>query len=112
MVVVFQVFQAVTPGRRPLMLHLLHKRPVQVVEQSLSTFTSEPPAPPPILITEQEVLFATAAAAAIPPPVGPHHHWPDVPHLHMQLPKPRPTYPGREAGYFETARMSRAMEHL
>jgi hypothetical protein len=33
-------------------------------------------------------------------------------HIHIGLPGPQPHYPHREASYFETARMSRQMDHL
>ena len=33
-------------------------------------------------------------------------------HIHIGLPAPRPHYPHREASYFESARMSRHMDHL
>lgn len=84
------------------MLHLLHKRPPGDVEMVASAV----PAPP---------IVITAVPAPAAPPHG-HLHWPDAAHLaamgHIHLPQPRPTYPRREGGYFETSRLSRAMEHL
>jgi hypothetical protein len=32
--------------------------------------------------------------------------------IHIALPEPRPHYPRRDPNYFETARMSREMDHL
>ena len=69
----------------------------------------------PVLITENQVAFSTAAAA----PVGSgRRRWLDtilvggLGRILTALTKPRPHYPRREHAYFETARMSRAMDRL
>jgi len=71
----------------------------------------------PVLIREQEVVFSAAATAVLPPATT-VRHWratrlvAAIGHIHIGLPGPRPLYPHREASYFESARMSRQMEHL
>ena len=69
----------------------------------------------PVLITQNRVAFSTAAAA----PVGStRRRWLDTSltaglgRILTVLTKPRPHYPRREHAYFETARMSRAMDRL
>jgi hypothetical protein len=69
----------------------------------------------PVLITQNRVAFSTAAAA----PVGStRRRWLDTTltaglgRILTALTKPRPHYPRREHAYFETARMSRAMDRL
>jgi hypothetical protein len=75
------------------------------------------PTPPPVLITEQQVVFATAAAASLRP-APPHPRmaarvFAAVRRPYCALPEPRPIYPScGGAGYSETARMSREMDHL
>jgi hypothetical protein len=72
--------------------------------------------PTTVLVTEQEVAFSTAAAISVPPATT-RRRWPG-PTLTaaigriLTLPEPRLRYPRRDPSYFETARMSRAMEHL
>ncbi len=82
-----------------------------------TTTTLEPVSPSPVLITEQEVVFTTAAAA-LAPSGAVHRHRPGtrgfaaIRHIHIALPEPRPIYARREVSYFESARMSRLMDHL
>ena len=81
-----------------------------------SATTLEPVSRTPVLITEQEVVFATAAAAVVPPGTTHRHRLGTFVsafgRIHIRLPAPRPIYPRREASYFESARMSRLMDHL
>jgi hypothetical protein len=112
-------------------LHSLPDRPVPDVEPASAavsmrinrlglhktTIDSARDASTPVLISEQEVLFNTAVAASLSPATT-RRHWPGaalataIGHIHLRLPEPRPLYPGREASYFESGRMSRMMEHL
>jgi hypothetical protein len=69
----------------------------------------------PVLVTENQVALSTAAAA----PVGSgRRRWLDTTlmgglrRILTALTRPRPLYPRREVAYFETARMSRAMDRL
>jgi hypothetical protein len=99
------------------MLHLLSKPPVPDVGQAPCAVSSTRHAPAPGLISEQEVLFATAAATLVPPATTRRHRlsaalFATIRRIHIALPEPRPTYPRREAGYFEGARLSRQMDHL
>lgn len=79
--------------------------------------TRAPVSPSPVLITEQEVLFSTASAVLVPPATT-RRHWPGtrfiaaIRHIHIALPEPRPIYPRLGGGYFDSARMSREMDHL
>jgi hypothetical protein len=87
-----------------------------VVSLDIAT-TLEPVSSAPVLITEQEIVVTTAAAALVRP-APTHRHWPGttlfaaIRHIHIALPEPRPIYPRREASYFDSARMSRLMDHL
>jgi hypothetical protein len=100
------------------MVRLLSKRAAPDRGPDSSTTSAAQHASTPVLISEQEVIFNTAAAMALVPPATTHRHWPGVGliaaigHVHIALPEPRPHYPGRDASYFEAARMSRQMEHL
>jgi hypothetical protein len=69
----------------------------------------------PVLITENQVAFSTAAAAPVPSTrrrrldttlMG------GLGRILTALTQPRPHYPPRAPAYFETARMSRAMDRL
>jgi hypothetical protein len=69
----------------------------------------------PVLITENQVAFSTAAAA----PVGSiRGRWLDTTlmgglgRILTALTQSRPHHPRRQFGYFEAARMSRAMGRL
>jgi hypothetical protein len=69
----------------------------------------------PVPVTENQVAFSTAAAA----PVGStRRRWLDTTlvgglgRILSALTQPRPLYPRREPAYFESARMSRAMDRL
>lgn len=79
--------------------------------------TLEPASPAPVLITEQQVVFTTAAAALVRPTTT-QRRWPGTTlfaaarRIHIRLPERRPVYPRREASYFQSARMSRLMDHL
>jgi hypothetical protein len=94
------------------MLHLLTN-----FRAAPSSACSEQHTSTPVLITEQEVVFTTAATA-LRPPATTDRHWhatrlvAAIGHIHIGLPGPQPHYPHREASYFESARMSRQMEHL
>lgn len=71
----------------------------------------------PILVTEQELSLSTAAAISVPLATSGHRWWPGATLTAaigriLTLPEPGPHYVHREANYFETARMSRAMDHL
>jgi hypothetical protein len=98
------------------MLHLLTNLTADV-GPAPSSVCSKQHTSTPVLITEQEVVFTTAATA-LQPPATPDHHWRAtrlvalIGHVHIGLPEPRPHYPHREASYFESARMSRQMDHL
>jgi hypothetical protein len=69
----------------------------------------------PVLITENQVAFATAAAA---PVRSTRRRWLDTTlmgglgRILTALTQPRPHYPPCAPAYFETARMSRAMDRL
>jgi hypothetical protein len=71
--------------------------------------------PAPALITVHQVAFSTAAAAPTAPTL---RRWlritpmPRVRGVLTALVQPRPDRPHREPTYFQTARMSRAMERL
>jgi hypothetical protein len=84
-------------------------------ESGSATTASTPRKHAPVLITENQVAFATAAAA----PVGStRRRRPDTTlmgglgRILTALTQPRPHYPRRAPAYFETARMSRAMDRL
>jgi hypothetical protein len=99
------------------MLHLLPKPPAPDVEPAPSAVSSTRHASAPVLSTEQDVLFKTAAAASVPSGTT-HRHWPGaaliaaIRHIRIRLPEPQPINPRHEASYFDSARMSRMMEHL
>jgi hypothetical protein len=99
------------------MLHLLPKPPAPDVEPAPSAVSSARHASAPVLIAEPEVLFKAAAAASVPSATT-HRHWPGaalnaaIRHIRIRLPEPQPICPRREASYFDSARMSRMMEHL
>jgi hypothetical protein len=88
-----------------------------VVSRDTATTLEPVSSSAPVLISEQEVVFNTAAAALVRP-APTHRHWPGttlfaaVRRIHIALPEPRPIYPRREASYFDSARMSRLMDHL
>jgi hypothetical protein len=69
----------------------------------------------PVLITENQVAFSTAAAA---PVASIRRRWlgttllGGLGRILTALTQPRPHYPRRAPAYFETARMSRAMDRL
>jgi hypothetical protein len=71
----------------------------------------------PFLVSERDVAFSTAAPVLLPSATT-QSHWratrliTAIGHIHIGLPEPRPLYPHREASYFESARMSRQMDHL
>lgn len=71
--------------------------------------------PAPVLITVEQVAFSTAAAVTARPP---RRRWlMTAVSARLQrgwaaLKEPKPHYPRREPAYFETARMSRAMDRL
>jgi len=98
------------------MLHLLTNLTAGV-GPATSSVGSKPHTSTPVLITEREVVFTTAATA-LRPHATTHRHWratrlvAAIGHIHIGLPGPRPLYPRREASYFESARMSRQMDHL
>jgi hypothetical protein len=69
----------------------------------------------PVLITENQIASSTAATA----PVGStRRRWLDTTlmgglgRILTALTQPRPHHPRRDLGYFEAARMSRAMDRL
>lgn len=98
------------------MLHLLTNLKADV-GPAPSSVCSKRHTSTPVLIREQEVVFGTAATALLPPATT-QSHWratrliAAIGHIHIGLPGPRPLYPHREASYFESARMSRQMDHL
>jgi len=72
--------------------------------------------PEPVLVSVHQVALSTAAAEPVTPKL--RRWWLDAtPISHIRgvlaaLMQPRPYRPRREHTYFETARMSRAMERL
>lgn len=66
----------------------------------------------PVLISEQQVAFLTAAAISVPAPARRRWLVTAISYIHVALPKPRPVPARHEGSYFETARLSREMDHL
>jgi hypothetical protein len=98
------------------MLHLLSNAATHV-GRAPSSLRAKPNTSKPALVSEQEAMFNTAAAALLPSATT-HRHWrathliAAIGHIHIGLPGPWADHPHREASYFESARMSRQMDHL
>ena len=86
-----------------------------VTAAPLATSEAERGKHPPVLVTENQLAFSTAAAAAVPTT---RRRWLDTTPLGglgrilTALTRPRRHQPRRQLAYFESARMSRAMERL